>query len=144
MVTKPEIQVKSGSLNTVVEELCAPSSYEAVYHRPLHDQPMPSVSVLSEIVSRLRGVLFPGYYGKSDIRKETMRYHIGSSLDQISVMLQDQIKRGHCFFCERDEPACGECDVRAEEITGKFLETLPGVRAMLATDVDAAFRGDPA
>ena len=38
-------------LDRVVEQLCAPSSLEGVFHRPLHDAPMPSLDVLGEILS---------------------------------------------------------------------------------------------
>ena len=61
-------------LDRVVEQLCAPSSLEGVFHRPLHDAPMPSLDVLGEILSRLKIALFPGYFGMSNVRMESMRY----------------------------------------------------------------------
>ena len=57
-------------LDRVVEQLCAPSSLEGVFHRPLHDAPMPSLDVLEEILSRLKIALFPGYFGMSIVRME--------------------------------------------------------------------------
>jgi serine O-acetyltransferase len=136
---------KAASLDEVVGKLCDPASYERVYHHTLHDQPMPSVETLMEIMSRLQAVIFPGYYGKSDISPESMRFHIGSNLDTISKLLSDQIKRGYCFFCSLDQAdPCVDCDKRAMELAGKFLGTLPKIRSLLADDVLAAYEGDPA
>jgi serine O-acetyltransferase len=132
-------------LSGVVERLCDPASYSAVYHRPLHDQPMPSVPALREVMDRLRAVLFPGYFGESDVSQESMRFHIGAHLDRVSRLLSEQIKRGHCFFCERDEGGgCSDCEERAADLAGRFLDRLPDIRALLATDVQAAYTGDPA
>ena len=55
-------------LDRVVEQLCAPSSLEGVFHRPLHDAPMPTLDVLEEILSRQKIALFPGYFGMSNVR----------------------------------------------------------------------------
>ncbi len=141
----PHINGKAAALHETVEKLCDPASYEKVYHRTLHDQPMPSVSALREIMSRLQAVIFPGYFGRADVSPETMRYHIGANLDATSKLLADQIKRGYCFFCSREEGgSCTDCDLRAMDIAGRFLETLPRIRSLLAGDVLAAFEGDPA
>lgn len=72
-------------LDRVVEQLCAPSSLEGVFHRPLHDAPMPSLDVLEEILSRLKIALFPGYFGMSNVRMESMRYHLSANLDSIAA-----------------------------------------------------------
>ncbi len=133
-------------LQSIITELCIPQSYEVVYHRSNHDVPMPSVEVLSEIVEMLRAALFPGYFGNSEIRPETMSYHIGSTIDRVFLLFSEQIKRGYCFSCtENNLPAtCEECEVQARHITLQFLEKLPEIRRMLVTDVRAAFEGDPA
>ena len=79
-------------LDRVVEQLCAPSSLEGVFHRPLHDAPMPSLDVLGEILSRLKIALFPGYFGMSNVRMESMRYHLSANLDSIFRKLAEQIR----------------------------------------------------
>ncbi len=84
-------------LTKVVDALCEEESYQTVYHMPEHDRPMPSIAALGEFVERLRAVIFPGYFGDSEIRPETMRYHIGGNLDAAYRILEEQILRGHCF-----------------------------------------------
>ncbi len=133
-------------LQGIITELCIPQSYQAVYHRSNHDVPMPSVEVISEAVEMLRTVIFPGYFGNSEIRPETMSYHIGSTIDRVFLLFSEQVKRGYCFSCtENNIPTtCEECDVRAQDTTLRFLEKLPEVRRLLVTDVRAAYEGDPA
>jgi serine O-acetyltransferase len=133
-------------IRRVVEELCAPTSYQVVAHRSNHDIPMPSVQVLGDIVENLRSVLFPGYFGLSELRVETMPYYVGSTLDHVARQLTEQIRRGICFLEESDTTDTWEktCIERSQEITTRFLQTLPKIRHLLSTDVRAAFDGDPA
>jgi len=132
-------------LNGVVERLCAPESYMGVYHQPSFGSPMPSVELLSEIVERLRSVLFPGFFKESFITPENMAYFVGSKLEKVRRELTVQVERGYCFACDNDEHSCSaDCSVRAENLCNQFLQTLPEVRRLLATDVQAAFAGDPA
>ncbi len=128
------------SFDEVVNTLCQPESYKTVFHPTGANHFMPSVAVLEEIVSRLKAVLFPGYFGKSDISAATMRYQIGSSLDTVQHLLTDQIERGGCFVAS-SQPDYSD---RAKEVVRQFLSCLPEIRALLATDVEAAFEGDPA
>jgi serine O-acetyltransferase len=94
-----------------------------------------------DIIEALRSVLFPGYFGPSDLTPENAAFHMGSTLDRIGRDLREQIKRGFCFTCrERLE----ECEARTETAAQHFFARLPGVRRVLATDVQAAYEGDPA
>jgi serine O-acetyltransferase len=105
---------------------------------------MPSTERLGEIVDLLKSVIFPGYFGNSDVKPETMSYYLGAAIDRVFLLLFEQIKRGFCFFCSEDESVCEDCDRRARNITGKFLDKLSDLRYVLSTDVIAAYEGDPA
>jgi serine O-acetyltransferase len=145
MEEKPLRVEGRGLVERIAETLCGEASYAKVYHRPLHDEPMPSLNALIEIMERLRAVIFPGYFGHSDITPENMRFHIGANLDAISKLLVDQVRRGYCFFCEMDRAGnCQDCDERARKLAGDFLLTLPRIRELLAEDAQAAYEGDPA
>lgn len=132
-------------LQDVVESLCHPDSYQGVYHQPFLGSPMPSVELLSDIVEQLRSVLFPGFFMEPFITPNNMAYFVGSKLEKVRREMIEQVERGFCFACEQDEQRCSkDCAQRAETIADQFLKTLPKVRAMLATDVQAAYAGDPA
>ena len=132
-------------LKKVVHELCRIESYTTVYHRPSHGVSMPSIEALTEIVEKLRAVLFPGYFLESEITPETMPFAIGSNLDKVQRLLAEQIKRGYCFTCTVENWAeCRDCEARAQRQTREFISRLPGIRRLLSTDVRAAYEGDPA
>lgn len=133
------------SLADVVALLVESGDSGPASHRYSEDTPMPSVETLSKIVESLRCVLFPGYFGPSEITPDTMPYYIGSTLDSVERQLADQINRGYCFVCDKDHPdSCHECETRARRMAQKFITKLPTIREILLTDVEAAYDGDPA
>ncbi|MBN2804231.1 MAG: serine acetyltransferase [Deltaproteobacteria bacterium] len=110
-------------------------------------QPLPSRDAIIQIVEELRAVIFPGYFGTSDINMKNMRFHVGSALDHLTRVITLQVRRGLCFLCDQansGSPACSVCDTRAEEITQIFTSRLPYIQKMLLLDIQAAFEGDPA
>ncbi len=133
-------------IESVVEELCTCATDDPLVHRPSHDVDMPSVDSLAQIMEMLRSVLFPGFFGPSELRAETMRFYTGSTLDRVRRLLTEQVKRGFCFHCVTTSPpqACSDCEQRAQRITAQFMLQLPAIRNLLATDAQAAFDGDPA
>jgi serine O-acetyltransferase len=137
---------KDGQLASLVAALCEANGGLG---RPAAGcpgrQPLPSRDAVIDIVEALRTVLFPGYFGTSDLTAENTAFHLGSTLDRIRRSLQEQVRRGLCFACDNlsADPKT-DCDARAEAITRQFLAQLPATRRMLATDVEAAYEGDPA
>ena len=106
---------------------------------------LPSEGTVIAILDLLAEALFPGYFGTSELTGDTLTYHVGSTLDRIRRELQLQVWRGLCFACEDAEAECSaDCELRAGDITNRFLERLPEVRRLLSTDVRAAYEGDPA
>ena len=95
-----------------------------------------------DIVEALRTVLFPGYFGPSELTPETVAFHVGSTLDRVQRALREQIRRGFCFACRERRTGVRGPDGRAA--AERFLARLPAVRRLLATDVQAAYEGDPA
>jgi len=146
METNPGVVSEDADvIRKVVEELCRPESYSEVYHRPTLEGVMPSLEVLSEVVERLRMVLFPAYFSDPEMTPATMPYIVGSHLERVERLLAEQIKRGFGFFCEQtDRASCIECDERSRVLARRFIVKVPEIRRLLATDVMAAFEGDPA
>ena len=132
-------------IRPVVEALC--QANDGMARRTLTSScraALPSRTVLIEMIEALRSVLFPGYFGTSDLNDETMRFHVGATLDFVQQTMHEQIKRGLCFTCGEDISNCPSCDAKAFETTCRFLTRLPEVRRRLAMDVQAAYEDDPA
>ncbi len=130
-------------ISPVVEQLCQMSEPVRRLRTSPRDQPLPSRDAVVEAVEMLRGVLFPGYYGTTELTEDSIRFYVGSTLDRALRILMEQVRRGICFSREHDE-RCLECIVRSEKVIKRFARALPEVRRLLATDVKAAFEGDPA
>ena len=142
----PEGMNSEKIIGDVVDSLCRKESYASVYHRSgQHDDPMPSVELLKEIVGKLKSIIFPGYFLYSDLKPGTMKYYLGSALDWVVRSFSEQIRRGFCFSCTKSkETVCHECNSSSRIIMSKFIQKLPDIRHMLSLDAEAAYEGDPA
>ncbi len=108
-------------------------------------QLLPSRDALIGVVEALRSVLFPGYFGDTDLDEQTLPFHLGATLDRAVHGLREQIRRGLCAACAEPDPRrCPQCDERAADLAQRFISRLPDVRRLLAADVQAAYEGDPA
>ncbi|MBN1360917.1 MAG: hypothetical protein JW993_10010 [Sedimentisphaerales bacterium] len=135
-----------GQLASLVAALCGANGHLDRLSRGCPGrQPLPSRDVVIDVVEALRAVLFPGYFGTSELTVDNTAFHLGSALDRIHRSLREQIRRGLCFACEDlGADALVGCDARAESATWEFLNRLPELQRILATDVQAAYEGDPA
>ncbi|HVZ31649.1 MAG TPA: serine O-acetyltransferase EpsC [Polyangiaceae bacterium] len=107
---------------------------------------LPSRSAVAAIVDELRSVLFPSHFEAGDWSGDGLRHRIGTRLYEIARNLREQVKRGLAFACKHGARSnrCALCDLQAEELTALFVARLPQIRALLETDIQAAFEGDPA
>lgn len=141
---KSPFQRRFPQIERICEELCEPAPYQTMTHEAPGDALMPSLEVLSELMSRLRAAIFPGYFGSPRISSNSLRYHLSANLDSIFRLLAEQIRRGICFTCVDTQQTCPQCGREAEEKALAFLDQLPAIRNLLASDVKAAYAGDPA
>lgn len=132
-------------LTQAVDELSDSHSYKELFHQHREGEFLPSLPVLDEITCLARAILFPGYYGNSGINGHTIKYHIGVNTERLFQLLANQIHAGLCFS---GDPACAgdnkSYPALALDVAARFVERLPLLRKILATDVEAMYRGDPA
>lgn len=133
------------SVKEAIDNLSREQSYRSVCHPHHKDHVMPSGQQLAKIVDLAREIIFPGYFGDSSIRPESIRYYIGVNTERLYELLVDQIYAGLCFACEAPD-SFDFIDKRdiANKYAAEFITQLPEIRRVLATDVEAAFLGDPA
>jgi serine O-acetyltransferase len=145
MIVSSQSQHSALDLSSIVEELCSPNGEMHVL-RKFHDKArqLPRRDAIVDIVEKVRGVLFPGYFGNSEVNKDNVKFYIGAAVDQISHEIREQIRRGFCFECGKFGIGCPECAERAEKMSGEFMRSLPDIQKQLALDVRAAYEGDPA
>ena len=128
-------------IQPVVDELCREAEPVLSGH---YRMVLPSRERVISIIEDVRALFFPGYFGTQDVRGDTLSFHIGATLDRMRVVLDEEIRRAVAFAEKHDFEACTHCSIAAAEATRKFVARLPAVRRMVASDVEAAFEGDPA
>jgi len=86
---------------------------------PVNPHYLPNKNEVVELISKLYSLLFPGYFDD---------YKTAALLKKAHSQLNKQLDLLNC----------------KREIGSEFLKKLPNIRTSLATDVEAAFEGDPA
>jgi serine O-acetyltransferase len=112
---------------------------------------LPTRDAIIHCIDLLRQLVFPGYFGKQGLTTENLSFRVGELANELTGVLYDQVR---CCLRYRKGIAgengdaltaqCKECDAEAARIVSIFFDRVPAVRDVLATDVQAAFDGDPA
>ncbi len=104
---------------------------------------LPSKRAITLITIDLLRLLFPGFFDEKLIHSSEIKAETAALLDSVIGNLEDEIRKS----LEYNPPAdIAKKDITkaAHAITLEFIGSLPRVREILQTDVDAAFAGDPA
>lgn len=113
-------------------------------HKECGGRDLPAREVLREIVAALCGALFPMRLGPAQLHQESEDYYIGYTLDAALEALLGQVRLELCYAARHSGADDDAIEARAVAIVRAFAQALPGVRARLDTDVEAAYSGDPA
>ena len=110
---------------------------------------LPSRDKCIALVELLRKLTFPGFFEDQRLTSDNVQARTADLLQQIDALLYGQIRQTERYLLNQKGQAhagddCPECDVTAREKTDALLAAIPSVRKLLATDVQAAFDGDPA
>jgi serine O-acetyltransferase len=133
----------SRPFSDIVQDLAAFTQWAEFHGGDPHVPKLPSRDEVHEIIELLRSLLFPGYFGISDVAQPFLNYRLGSLLEDAMKRLRLQILRSLCFT-HPDRPESVECAGQADLLLGKFVEGLPAIKRMLTEDVREAYKGDPA
>ena len=99
--------------------------------------------IIIDLLEKIRCVVFPGFFETKTLNESFIEYHIGELLEDIQYRLTKQVTKA--LFHSADAPETEEeAYAAAKEIVYRFLKKIPDLRAILATDVQAAYDGDPA
>jgi serine O-acetyltransferase len=110
----------------------------------IDDDPIPSNITAIEIISRLKEVLFPGYFNRDKLDPVNLKYSMGQSVSILFDLLSSQISNSIRHDCLRYNQECSDCGERGQEAALELLGKIPLIRKILGADVTATFEGDPA
>ena len=132
-------------ITRTIEQLSDPASYNVVCHEHRLGEPLPSIVKLSKIIDMVRELLFPGYFGNTSLRPNTVKHYMGVYVDELNGLLREEIFAGMCFECrDKKVQEMEKHSEKAKSIALEFIAHLPEIRRQLVTDVNAIFLNDPA
>jgi serine O-acetyltransferase len=108
--------------------------------------PLPQYDEITSIINDFREILFPGYRRREGLTFENVKFYVGDLIDQVFERLSIQIARAlqHEDVVNESKGDWKQYKGQAQQITLELLGKIPDLRRMLATDVNAAYAGDPA
>lgn len=101
---------------------------------------LPSKCAVAGLCHDLLTLMFPGFFESSVVREEDIPDVTEARVSSLLARLKVEARRSLMF--QKEVPENIGCV--AWGIACRFMSSLPGVRELLRTDVEAAFDGDPA
>lgn len=132
------------TLKKAIEALSCKENIKDVCHLRQHGEPLPSQQSVARIVELCRGLIFPGFFGDSDVNQNNVTHYVGIRCEQLREVLIEQITAGLCFNTKNQEINLNSIITSAQEKADKFISNLTELRRLLFTDVKATYFGDPA
>jgi serine O-acetyltransferase len=127
----------------IVNELVGSCDNEACFDH-VDSEPIPSKEAVIDLIHRALRILYPGYFTRTRVDRVNLTYHLGQEVTAFFELLSEQITLAIRHDCLRHNRPCVQCEEKGQEISVTFLSKLPQLRRILATDVRAAYDGDPA
>ena len=107
-------------------------------------EPLLSNTEVCRIVELASRLMFPGFFTESYRGQSVMRAVMTLECHELHELLSRQIAAGLCFDRDNCESSVEEIHKRANTDADAFIESLPELRRVLDTDIDATYLGDPA
>lgn len=107
-------------------------------------EPIPSRDAVIELIQTALRILYPGYFIRNRVDGVNLSYYFGQEVTAFYEALSEQITLALRHECLRHNLPCVKCEERGQASAVEFMRELPRLREILATDVRAAFEGDPA
>ena len=105
----------------------------------------PKRHLILEALRKLQCIIFPGFFDEKELRSDNIRFYTGQLLQEIRETLLEQVAKTLRLFKDEYQNAPDDVVQRhSEEVVDAFLAAIPKIREYLATDIEAAFEGDPA
>ena len=101
---------------------------------------LPSKKAVFSLCEDLLHLLFPGFFSDEAVSSNELPDAAQELIDRIA----DQLESAITISLRGDASSDVDLQKKAIAITERFFAGIPGVRALLKTDVEAAYAGDPA
>ena len=100
----------------------------------------PDKDAVIDIIEKLRRIVFPGYFKDKTYRMYNPRHNLSMLMEDVMINLGKQISLAYQSTGIEETDAAKQ----AEATTLEFFRQIPAVRALVQTDLQASYDGDPA
>ena len=100
----------------------------------------PDKDVIIDIIEKLRRIVFPGYFKDKTYRIYNQKHNLSMLIEDVMFHLTRQI----ALVYQESGMAEKEAVSKAEAQCLEFFSRIPQVRALVQTDLQASYDGDPA
>lgn len=135
---------ESFDIQTIVQAL-RDVRVTSLEHRHRRNKPpkLPSRKALQTVIDGLSAALFPNRLGAPGLKDEGIDYFVGFTLDTALRELNTQIQLELRYSADTEHDKTPSAEAALNKARA-FAKSLPKIRKLLDTDLDAAFQGDPA
>lgn len=99
----------------------------------------PDKTVVIDMIGKLLRIIYPGYSRDKSYRIYNARHNLSMLIEDVMYNLNKQIA-----IVLRGTLSEQEAETKAQELSLQFFRSIPQVRALAQTDVEAFYDGDPA
>ncbi len=110
-----------------------------------HHDALPERESVAKVCHRVLSILFPGYFTADRISKDELDTHTMSQLMDLQALLLDQIARAQRYSARiAGKPTPSHLAEHSRAQVHELMDHLGDVRELVSSDVEAAFKNDPA
>ena len=100
----------------------------------------PDRDAVISIIEKLRKIIFPGYFRDKSFKFYNEKSNLAVLIEDVVYHLSKQMSRVFQSYGESEDRAVAH----AQEVCLEFFRQIPQLRALVQTDLEAAYAGDPA
>lgn len=100
----------------------------------------PDKDRIIDIIEKLRRIVFPGYFRDESLRIYNAKHNLSMLIEDVMYNLTQQVG----LVMHTDGVSAAQAQQQAQDICLEFFRQIPQLRAVIQTDLQAAYDGDPA
>ncbi len=100
----------------------------------------PDRDAVIDVIEKLRRIVFPGYFKDKNYQIYNAKHNLSMLIEDVMFNLTRQMALVYQSSGEGEQDA----ENHAQEVCLEFFRRIPAIRALVQTDLQAAYDGDPA
>ena len=100
----------------------------------------PDKAVITDIIQKLQRIVYPGYFRDKSYRMYNVKHNLSMLIEDVMCNLNEQL----VLVYQAHGMDAAASEEKSQQVCLEFFCAIPRIRALVQTDVQAAYDGDPA